>query len=258
MDAGDGPAPLERRSILKALLLAWGTPDRRARAGSPNELERRRGGDEPGDPHADEQHAAALRQLPHLHRGDGALRQRHLLSLPIHLVTPDQLHRRHRQQHALFSVPDVAPAHHEHARAEIACQVHAARVGERDGDRGARLRRRLRQGTVVVAADGEARGSDPRRDSHLHSVQWGGGPDPPPPPSPPPEAGPNAWDAITTPATAAPASKTVLLGDTERCSTCRTNSPGTTTVSPAQWARSPRRDSTDSTEIASPRSVADT
>ena len=26
----------------------------------------------------------------------------------------------------------------------------------------------------------------------------------------------------------------VLLGDTVRCSTCRTNSPGTTTVSPAQ------------------------
>src|SRR2546430_5986988 len=96
-----------------------------------------------------------------------------------------------------------------------------------------------------------------KKKTHLHSVQWGGGPDPPLPPSPPPEAGPNAWDAITNPATAAPASNTVLLGDTVRCSTCRTNSPGTTTVSPAQWARSPRRDSTDSTEIASPRSVAD-
>src|SRR5437763_13491038 len=257
VDARDGPTPLERGGILKSLLLAWRTPDRRARAGPANQPESRRGSDEPGNPHAHQQHAAALRQLPHLHRRDPVVGQRHPLAGPRDLVAPDELHGRHREDQAIVVLAHVPAACHEHARAEVACEIHAARVGEGDGQIRTRLGSRLGQGAVVVAAGGEARGSDRHLDSHLHSVQWALDPGPVPPPSPPPDAGPNAWDAITNAATAAPASNTVLLGAIERCSTCRTNSPGTTTVSPAPWARSPRRDSTDSTEIASPRSVAD-
>src|SRR2546425_4903799 len=178
------------------------------------------------------------------------------------------LHLDDRKDEPPFIGADVAPPDDERVQAEIGPQLQRSRIGEGHGDGHPRLRIGSTERMIRIASRRET-GGDQDCGTHTHRVsrthliphhwcsrQRGPGPPPPPPLGPPPAPGPKAWYAKTNPATATPVSNTTLLRDTCRCSTPRTNSPGTTTVSPAQRAMSPRRDSTASTARARPRSVA--